>query len=134
MTIFVSVIAVLAVRGVAVRFLHPNPAFLPLTLAPPIIDTILGVVAAIFVFVKIAFHPNPVRTYRRIAAVALVLSFVPDVVLAVSRDMAGDWPEACALMIMHVVVWAICVTLLPGLAFTRHSRNPVGRDRPLSIL
>jgi hypothetical protein len=115
--------------------LHPNPAFLPLTVDPPIIDTFLCTVVAIFVFIKVMFGPNPVRTWRRVAAVVLILSFIPDVLLATSHDMGGGWPEAGALMSMHVVVWALCVTLLPSLAITRHPHGAeVAPDRPLSIL
>src|SRR5204862_1898516 len=51
-------------------------------------------------------------SWRRVAAAAMVLSFVPCVWLAVSHLMGGGWPEAWALMAMHMVVWAICVTLL----------------------
>jgi hypothetical protein len=75
LTVLVSVIAVLAVRELAIRILHPAPAFLPLALDPPILDTFIGCVGAIFVFVNIAQYRNPVRTYRRVAAVVLVLSF-----------------------------------------------------------
>ena len=132
--IAVSVIAVLAVRAIAVRVLHPSPAFGPLAFGPPIIDTIICVVVAIFVFLKISSYPNSVRLWRYVAAAALVLSFVPDVLLAMSRAMGGGWPEACALMIMHIVVWAVCVTLLPGLAFTTPSATANRRDDRLSIL
>jgi hypothetical protein len=97
-------------------------------------DTILGALAAIFVFLKIASYSNPARTYRRVAAVALVVSFVPDVLLAESHAMGGGWPEAYALMIMHVVVCIICITLLPGLGLTTGSQTRVNCDQPLSIL
>jgi hypothetical protein len=39
LTIAASVVAVLAVREVAIRVVHPSPGFTPLTLGPPIIDT-----------------------------------------------------------------------------------------------
>ena len=134
LTIAVSVIAVLAVRAAAVRILHPSPTFLPLAFGPPIIDTILCVIVAIFVFLKISSYPNCVRLWRYVATAVLVLSFLPDVLLAISRSMGGGWPEACALMIMHIVVWAICVTLLPGLAFTAPSSTGNRRGDRLSIL
>jgi hypothetical protein len=41
---------------------------------------------AIFVFIKVSFYPNPVRLWRYVATAALLLSFVPDVLLAVSHD------------------------------------------------
>jgi hypothetical protein len=92
------------------------------------------VIMAIFVFLKISSYPHGVRLWRYVATAVLVLSFIPDVVLATSHNMGGGWPEACALMIMHIVVWAICVTLLPGLAFTTPSSVVNRRDDRLSIL
>ena len=134
LTVAAAVVAVLVVREIAVRVIHPGPAFTPLTVAPPIIDTILCTVVAIFVFVKTMFVRNPLRTWRWVATVVLVLSFAPDVLLATSHEMGATWPEACALMTMHVVVWALCVTLLPALAIAKHTRKTRAPDRPLSIL
>ena len=134
LTIAAAVAAVLAVREVAVRVLHTDPAFTPLSLGSPIVATIGCTVVAIYVFVGMVSYPNPVRTWRRVSAVVLILSFVPCVLLAISHIMGGGWPEACALMTMHVVVWAICVTLLPSLAITKHPRKTQASDRPLSIL
>jgi len=132
LTIACSVIAVLAVREVAIRVVHPAPGFLPLTSVPPIIDTFLGCVGAILVFAMMVDSPDSVRRYRRVAAGVLVLSFIPDVLLATSHDMGRGWPEALFLMIMHVVVWAICATLLPSLSMTSDSENSEP-DHPLSI-
>ena len=134
MTIAAAVVAVVVVREVAVRVLHPDPAFTPLTPGPPIVGTIGCTVMAIYVFVGIVSYPNPIRTWRRVAAVVLILSFVPNVLLAISHVMGEGWPEACALMTMHVVVWAICVMLLPWLAITKHPRKERPPDHPLSIL
>ena len=134
LTIAAAVTAVEAVREVAVRMLRPNPAFSPLTPGPPIVGTIGCTVMAIYVFVGIVSYPNPIRTWRRVAAVVLILSFVPNVLLAISHIMDEGWPEACALMTMHVFVWAICATLLPSLATTKHPPKTQPADRPLSIL
>lgn len=65
-TIAASVVAVLAVRKIALRVLRPDPAFDPLHLAPPIVDTVLCTVVAVFVFVR-AFYPHPVQIWRRVA-------------------------------------------------------------------
>ena len=134
LTIAAAVVAVLAVRDVAVRVLHPDPAFTPLSLGSPIVAAIGCTVVAIYVFVGMVSYPNAVRTWRRVSAVVLILSFVPCVLLAISHIMGGGWPEACALMTMHVVVWAICAALLPSLATTTHPRKTQATDRPLSIL
>ena len=42
--------------------------------------------------------------------------------------IGARWSEACALMTIHVVVWALCVTLLPALAITRHPRKTPAPD------
>jgi Family of unknown function (DUF6069) len=134
LTISAAVVAVVAVRGVAVRVLHVAPAFTPLSLGSPIVATIVCTAMAIYVFVGLVSYPNPLRTWRRVSAVVLILSFVPCVLLAISHIMGGGWPEAWALMTTHVVVWAICVTLLPSLASTKHPCKTRPPDRPLSIL
>jgi hypothetical protein len=112
----VSVAAVLVVRIVAVAMLHPARSFQPLLLPPPIIDTVILVSAAVLVFTFVAtMASNPIRTFRLVAAVVLLLSFVPDVLLATWHSFGGSWSEALALMSMHVVAWAVTVTMLIGL-------------------
>ena len=134
LTIAAAVVAVLAARELAIRVLHPDPAFTPLALGSPIVGTIGCTTMAIYILVGMVSYPNPVRTWRRVATVVLILSFVPCVLLAISHIMGAGWPEACALVTMHVAVWAICVTLLPSLAITKHPRKTQPPDRPLSIL
>jgi uncharacterized membrane protein SirB2 len=133
LTIAVSVMAVLAVRDVAVLVIDPQPEFMPLTLMPPIMDTCLGCLGAIMVFVSMVFYEDSVRRYRRVASVVLLVSFIPDVLLATSHEMGGGWPESCFLMIMHVVVCAICVTMLPMLGITKHDPGAVKSSGSLSI-
>src|SRR6476646_3623583 len=111
LTIAAAVAAVLAVRELAVRVLHPDPAFTPLGVGSPVVATITSAMMAIYVFRGMMSYPNPVRTWRRVSAVVLMLSFLPCVLVGISHIMGGRWPEACALMTMHVVVWAICATL-----------------------
>jgi hypothetical protein len=116
LTVLSSVAAVLLIRLVAVALLHPDDSFLPLTLTPPILDTVIGSGAAVFVFLKTGeYSVHPIRAFRNIAAGVLALSFVPDVVLVFQHWYGGTWPEAFALIAMHVAVWAICITLLPAL-------------------
>ena len=134
LTIAAAVVAVLGVREVAVRVLHPDPAFTPLSIGSPIVATVVCTGMAVYVFAGLVTYPNPVRTWRRVSAIVLILSFAPCVLLAMSHIMGGGWPEACALMTMHVVVWAVCVTLLPSLAITKQPPKTPTPDRPLSIL
>jgi hypothetical protein len=90
LTILVSELAVQAIRVAAVRMLYPAPAFAPLTPAPPVLDTFIGTVGAIFAFLGLAGYEHPVRKYQLVAAVVLLLSFIPDVGLAVWHSMGGD--------------------------------------------
>jgi len=133
-TTVTAVGAVLGVRELAVRVVHPDPEFTPLSPGSPIIATIVCTVMAIYIFVGMVSYPNPIRTWRRTSAVVVILSFAPCWLLAMLHIMGAGWPEAFALMMMHVVVWAICATLLPWLAITKHPGKTRHTDHPLSIL
>ena len=61
-----AVVAVLAVREVVVRIIHPDPAFTPLGLGSPIVATIVCTMVAVYVFIGMVSYPNPVRTWRRV--------------------------------------------------------------------
>jgi uncharacterized membrane protein SirB2 len=117
LTVLASVAAVLCVRVVAVGLLHPAPRFQPLQWLPPIIDTVILVTGAVLVFNFLSMmSSNPIRTFRIVAASVLLLSFVPDVLLATQHSLGAGWLEALALMSMHVVAWFVTVTMLIGLA------------------
>jgi len=112
-----SVIGVLIVRMIAVAILQPNPQPMSLSWGPPIIFTVVLVAAAVVVFALVArFIKNPIRTYQIIALVVLILSFLPDVAYGSSQMPGASWPVAIVLMIMHVVAWAICVSILVKLS------------------
>ena len=134
LTMAAAVVGVLAVRAVAVLILRPDPAFTPLSFGSPIVATIVCTIMAIYIFVGMVSYPNPVRTWRRTSAVVLILSFAPCLLFPISHIMGGGWPEAFALMTMHGVVWAICATLLPWLAITKHPPKAQPAGGPLSIL
>jgi uncharacterized membrane protein YhaH (DUF805 family) len=86
----------------------------------PIVDTAIAVWGAVFVLWQIGYYSlDPIRTYRRVAAVVLLISFAPDVAIAAARWQDAGWYEAFALMSMHVAVWAICVTILPRLVVVK---------------
>jgi hypothetical protein len=126
LTVVTSALAVFLIRTVAVAILKPAAAFLPLSMETPLFDTVALSTAAVFVFLaKCRYGLEPVREYRALALKALAISLLPDVALATMHGFGGGWPEALALMAMHVAVWAICVTILPGLVATKsqHRRN-----------
>jgi len=121
LTVLISVVAVLLVRIVAVLILQPDVRFAPRTLRPPIFDTVILGTGAVLVFLALGrWSSNPVRVYRFLAAGVLAVSLTPDVALAMRHWFGGAWPEAFALMAMHVAVWALCVTLLPGLTAAKN--------------
>jgi hypothetical protein len=118
LTVLVSVTAVSLIRLAAVSILRPNKEFMPLTPGPPVFDTVVAVGAAIVIFARIwSDSLDPTREYRSLAAKVLIISFVPDVALAVMHGFGGGWPDAFGLMAMHIAVWAICVTMLPALCW-----------------
>jgi len=56
------------------------------------------------------------RVYVRLAVVALVLSWIPDVALLVIHDPGATVPAVASLMVMHAVTAALVVTLLVRIA------------------
>jgi hypothetical protein len=117
LTVLVSILGVLIVRVVAVAILQPDPIPLSLGWVIPIISTIVFVIGAVLVFALVSrFAANPIRTYQIIAFIILILSFVPDVVFVQVHFLNSTWPITIPLMVMHVVVWGICVSMLSKLS------------------
>jgi len=118
LAIVASIIANLLVRIVTVALLNPDPAFQPLGWGPPIGLTFFGVLGAIIIYAIIGrFSRRPITLFRRIALVALIVSFVPDIALLVVPSQPGTTIGAViALIVIHVVAWWIAVALLTRLA------------------
>jgi len=89
--------------------------------APPIVLTAILEIGAILVFSLVArFSKRPLRTYFVISLVVLILTFIPDAAEPIYGLVPGaTWPNAIVLMIMHVVAWAITVTMLFRLAVSK---------------
>ena len=93
----------------------PAPISGPLSVGPVVIASIIGTVAAAIVFAVIGVAARrPVRLFRIVATVALVLSLV----------MPATIPGApigmiLSLMSMHIVAWAASVGALTTLGATR---------------
>ena len=84
----------------------------PLTVAPVVVSSVVGAIGAAIVFAIIGlFAPRPVRLFRTVATVVLVLSF------AMPLTIPGA-PVAMilSLEVMHVVAWAVIVGLLTTMA------------------
>lgn len=80
---------------------------------PPVTTfTVAGAVGATLAYwLSTRRSASPNRAFTRLAAVVLVLSFVPDVAL-LATDPAATVPAVVVLMAMHVTVAAICVAVL----------------------
>jgi hypothetical protein len=116
LTVLASIVGVLVVRILAVLILRPNPEPISLGWMAPTIFTLVLVTGGVLVFAAVTrFTKNPIRTYQIIAFVFLLISFLPDIGFARSTMPGANWPTAIALMVMHIVAWAITVTMLPKL-------------------
>ena len=112
LTVAVAVLLVIASREVAVRLLDLPAGFPPLTWQGLIFFTVVGVGLGVLVFAVVAmFSSTPIRTYRKIALVVLVLSMLPDAWLP-GNVPGATWPAAIVLMVTHVAAWAPTVFLL----------------------
>ena len=130
LTVLASIAAVVVVQALAVVLLSPPSIFAPLgqnlvqiqalrRSSVPIIFTALLVSGAVLVFVIVSREAiHPLATYRRIAFGVLLVSFIPDVAVAMSS--AFGWPLATVFMVMHVAAWVPCVTILTKLSASRH--------------
>ena len=120
LAVLASVIANVLVSITAVALVGISPEFEPLHLRPVIGFTAVGVLGAVIVFALVArFSRRPVRLFRRIALVVLLLSFMPDLSLLNASPYAGTTVQSViALMLMHVVAWLISVSLLTTLTRT----------------
>ena len=91
-----------------------NPEFLALAPQSVAIMTVPLCACAIPVFALIArFAQRPLRTFRIVAAGALLLSFVPDLWLL--SQPGSTVPTVGALMVLHVVAAVATVWTLTGL-------------------
>jgi hypothetical protein len=107
-----SVAATLVAWAAAVAVLPPiNPAFVELQGQSIAFVTAVLCAAAIPVFALVArFARRPLRTFRIVAVVALVLSWIPDLLLL--PEPGATVANVVALMVLHVVaavamVWTL---------------------------
>jgi len=106
----------LAIEAFARQAFTVSPEFEPFqgTVAPYAAG---GVVLAAVAFAVLGrFVRDAGRTYVRLAFVALVLSWVPDVALLVIHDPGATAAAIASLMVMHAVTALIVVTLLVRIA------------------
>ncbi|NHN57577.1 hypothetical protein G9466_00600 [Halorussus sp. JP-T4] len=96
----------------AARAAGVAPGFRALTWPPVMFLTVVGAGGAVGVYWLLARRSDsPDRTFTVVAAVVLVLSFVPDLLL-LSADESATAFGVAVLMVMHVAVAAACVGAL----------------------
>jgi hypothetical protein len=90
------------------------PDFRALTYPPVVFLSAVGVVGATIVYALLGRFVDDVdRTFTRVAAVVLALSFVPDFGL-LAADPAATVSAVVVLVVMHVVVAVAAVAALVG--------------------
>jgi hypothetical protein len=111
-TVATGVLLVWATRAAAFAVLDLPAEFPPLTHGGLAFFTVVGVGLGVLVFAAVAtMSATPIRTYRRIALVALALSMLPDAWLP-GNVPGATWPIAIVLMLAHVAAWLPTVFLL----------------------
>lgn len=101
-----------AILVVVAGTLGVAPGFRPLSVPPVVFLSAVGAVGAVVVYALLQRYVDRADHYFvRVAAVVLVLSFLPDVGLLFG-DPAATVPGVVVLMLMHVVVAAASVGAL----------------------
>jgi hypothetical protein len=108
------------IRQAALALIDVDPGFNPLQSPSFVPLTIIGTGAGVLVYALLGrLSRRPVTTFRIVAAVAFVLSLLPDLGL-LAGPMPGATPVTIGvLMLMHAVAAAITVGLLTTLAAER---------------
>jgi hypothetical protein len=135
---------VLCVRYIGIALVRPDPRFVPLTVVPAVIDTTVLVTFAVFAFGRIIsggdvprmllsiagwrfFTLEPIRAFRLLAFRALLVSFLPDIGVALLPR--AKWHYGLVLAAMHIAAWAACVPILTNLTKTLGKKtNDPGAD------
>jgi len=118
LTILTSIVAVHVVRLAAltvVRVPEGSPMSVSLGWIAPTADTIILCSLAVIVFAIIAsFSDDPLRTFQYVAGGALLVSFLPALIMA-PRGMNGSVSVIVTLILMHIAAYVPCVTMMPRL-------------------
>lgn len=110
--ILIAVIANVIVYFIGTALVSVPPEFLPLAnVVPTIIFTIIGVLGAVIAFAIVArVSRQPIRTYRLIAGIALIISILPDFTLQSNPMFPGATPASIAILVlMHFVAASVAV-------------------------
>ncbi len=126
-----GLVAILAAVVVNVLIYFIGSAFVPYNAEFAVLANVVGTVvftvfftaaaAAVYALV-LRFAKNPVRTYLIVAAVALVVTLIPDftIIPATPGSSAG---QATILVLMHLIAAPVIVYILVTLAHPRRVRG-----------
>ena len=97
------------------------PTFVPLQLASVIPATAVAVTGALLVLALISRRSQqPVRLFRRIALLVLLVSVIPDLLLPVIGLYPGTTlPVVGMVILMHLATALLCVSMAPWLIEAR---------------
>lgn len=118
-----SVVVNLIVRAIGMLIFDVSAEFEPL--ADPtgtILFTSVLVLIGVIVFAIVdRVSKNPVRVFNIIALIALIVSFVPDILMLVNPGQVPfggiTLPAVLILMVMHVTAYLVTVYVLTVLAY-----------------
>jgi hypothetical protein len=112
-----SLVGVLTIRGLAVSGASDASRFSPLRPVSVISLTVIGVLMATATCLWLnRTSGQPLATFRRVALVALPLSFVPDAAIWLTSAYPHTGSATVLpLMAMHVLVAIVCLVALPSL-------------------
>jgi len=116
-TVGAAVIAVMVCQKITVALVPPMSKFSEEILhsSKPAIFTAVLVSGAVIIFpMFVEMASNPLRTFRRLSLVVMLISCAPNLYVALDRKAGVEW-EMLALMVMHVVAWAVTVPMLTRL-------------------
>ena len=119
-TVIAAVAANLVVYVIGSAVVGYDPGFVVLaTPGGTIIFTLVPAVVAVVVYaLLLRFASNPERTFAILAAVVLVLSWIPDLTY-IPTVPGSSTAQTVVLMIMHVVAAVVIVGMLTNLARPR---------------
>jgi hypothetical protein len=117
--IVVSIVVNLIIRAIAFAVIDLPAGFAPLSVGAIAVLTAVGVAAATLVYALVnRFLPNPARTFTIIAVVALIVSIIPNFMLAgnpAMLPMPGDPATPAAaytLILFHIAAAVVSVVVL----------------------
>lgn len=116
LTVAAAVAAVRVLQVVAVAVLDPAERSLSRSEEPAVLTAVLVAVAVVVFAIVGSEASNPIGVFRRIAFAALIVSCLPDLALGFGLLVRNEgWPLAVAFTLMHVVAWAVTVSMLTRL-------------------